>query len=741
MAVRRFALSVHSAKAMFPTFSHSLYISHTSADVPAPAAVTQPVDISQLPHTLVRPPSPNRRSHVLQQQLSQAENLLAKILNVEVDELDALLPTVCWWKDEKTDTYAVHSLVEDRRLDLYLRDGSTVTDIPAALIENRRNPSPEATAARELHLLMTEFASHREKAQVFDRVQPVVIGGETFHLQVIRRNDQYAYAALGKGKVLELVWQAEHRHFVPADVAPALKGKGKHVAADLPQEPPVNKRARLDSDPLLQAAAMSVLSPMEFEQQAAQDGRQMSAKEIIKAHRDALIAKFGHIPGEPVHRYCEQQSVQRCLQQAFNNLWGKPLLELSPMQGATDSDWELIKGVRAGNGAPMRHVELPAWMLPTFMEALLETSHVLIYKSLPGQADDDGRYVGVRRKEDGSHEEIDPLENAPQPVDARRLYEELGRSANALICAVPGGSDCPKALLRYEGWVSRDGYKQVGTALAELLGEERLTKVINHLLLQEERRQQAVSGLPGQEPLPRLPLAEALKGYFENAGNLAQVEEVEFSTMDPMQQIVTKLDACYDFTRQTNALLCMQTPPLLIPVYRDENGQWQARVFNERGGAGMTRRPLNDVMQPQQEAWDGRQREAEGQERQNEAATPRLPAHILTLRYWPVNWPPPNKHYWQRTRERWRYKFENPDAPGKVTSKFSSVSGGNEDGVAKAEALEALQGYQYIFEAVYPVTKSMDKARAAGEAYMKKIGVSLRKPPAVKYKSQEPGVN
>jgi hypothetical protein len=539
-----------------------------------------------------------------------------------------------------------------------------------------------------------------------DDVKPVAIGGEILPLLLNRSDeDSNPHVILGNGDKLPLVRQEQSGYYVPAETAPAGKGKGKRVADPAQWQAASQKLARQEIDLLLQAAAVSVPSWRAVEsviQQAEQSGRRMSAAEIIQAHRDALLARIK----------------QRLLQQAFNKLWGQQLLELAPAQAATGSHWELIKGVPAGDGAPMECVTLPAWALQGAMEALLQTSHVLLYERDPAQPDDQGRYVGVQRQPDGTHVKIDSLNAEPQPVNARALYDGLAREAGNLICAVPGGTERPKVLLRYHDWLSREGHEHVGQAMADVLGAKQLPHVVARLLTQEEARQQAVWNLPGREPLPSLPLVEVLKADFESLGNPAQITKVESSTMDLMQQIETGLESSRLTTGSSKALLCMPTTPLLIPVYRDQQGQWQARVPDEEG-PGMTTRLLNDVMQQTQQ---GRRTEAE--KTLTEAAEQRFLVHILTPERWPENWPPTH-----RVAERLRGKLQVDyyDLAAKRTTPLKAITSTGKSEAAIEQLKRGLEAYAREFMDKYKGGAPIEKAKNAAEKHVEKIGISLSK--------------
>jgi hypothetical protein len=159
---------------------------------------------------------------------------------------------------------------------------------------------------------------------ISDDVQPVAIGDEMLHLLVHRSGDDSCpYAVLGNGYELPLVWQAQYSYYVPAEVTPAPKDKGKRVAGSSQEQDARHKRARL-GDPLQKAAAASFPPWDEFEPdfwKAWKSDWPRPAAEFIKAHRDALSLRLAQrTAGEPTQRYWEQQSKLRCLQRAFNKL-------------------------------------------------------------------------------------------------------------------------------------------------------------------------------------------------------------------------------------------------------------------------------------------------------------------------------------------------------------------------------------------------------------------------------------
>jgi hypothetical protein len=345
-------------------------------------------------------------------------------------------------------------------------------------------------------------------------------------------------------------------------------------------------------------------------------------------------------------------------------------------------------------------------------------------------------------------------------VNARALYDGLAREAGNLICAVPGGTERPKVLLRYHGWLSREGHEHVGQALADVLGAKQLIHVVERLLTQEEVRQQC--RLPEQEPLPRLPLVEILKNCFDYSYNRTEVKNVRFPDTGYMLQIATAFESHYRATGQTKALLCTHIRPWLIPVYRDQQEQWQARVPDEKY-PGMTTRPLSKVMEQQQAAWNAsdqtakqtldeiaqlspteqqeqaqQDRRAEAEKTLKEIAERRIQAEILTRNQWPDDWPLRPRIYWEKDFKRARFQFHNP-----LTQKATNIQALPPNGkskAAKAQAEANLQAYAVVFHDKYRGGATIEKAKEAAEAHLEKIGVVQPKRNRAAHTSEMRGV-
>jgi hypothetical protein len=128
--------------------------------------------------------------------------------------------------------------------------------------------------------------------------------------------------------------------------------------------------------------------------------------------------------------------------------------------------------------------------------------------------------------------------------------------------------------------------------------------------------------------------AEDLIGYFVQQGASVASWSNDIQTMRNLDGPLLRVAG-----QHTRVLLLTRTAPYLIPAFLDAgSGAWQARVPAENGR--METRPLQAVVNAQQNNFDQRLAQATTEESRQEIAQDRQQITTIWLNAWPSGWPP-----------------------------------------------------------------------------------------------------
>lgn len=300
--------------------------------------------------------------------------------------------------------------------------------------------------------------------------------------------------------------------------------------------------------------------------------------------------------------YFEQQSQMRCLQHAYNNLFGGWHLVLPGSEAKAGADFDIISDLTSSQVVPMLRLVLDADQLQALVpELVAHIDRMIIFDGNVNNGQ--GHYQALRRI-DGHHFLLDSLREGPQWLsNPAQFFQQIQHSTGGLMAAIP--QDSSPVILHHIDFLSRQINQDIARALGDLYGTQPIAGLSNYL---------ATRGSTA-------PNAEDLVGYFHQLGTEAGA----------LSGVAVTGDRLFLLTR---------TAPYLIPTFFDAgSGTWQARVPAE-GAGRMETRPLQAVLNAQQANYDQQFAQAATEQRRQEIASERQQVATIWLGSWPPGWPP-----------------------------------------------------------------------------------------------------